>query len=98
MADRARLVALRQGGRTAATRISERLDEIIGMAEMSPEQKFHELDSKMTELNTRLLTLEDLDERILDLTEEDDLQREVEDTDLANTPFRNAIDFHRFWV
>lgn len=97
MADLAHLVALRQGGRTAATRISERLDEIVGMAEMLPEQNVYELEKKFSELNSRLLALEDLDERIQELTEEDDLRRELENTDLAaNIPFRNAIDLHRF--
>ena len=76
--------------------MAERLDTIFAMKEMSPEQKVHELDSKITELTIRLSTLEDNDQQILALTVLGDIQREVEDAYLENTPYRNHMFFHRY--
>jgi hypothetical protein len=98
MAALARLIALRGGVRTAAQRISERLEAIFDMAEMYPYQKVHELESKIADLTARLAAIEDYDQQILALTDPDDLQREVEETDVENIPFRNQIYLQRYQV
>jgi hypothetical protein len=94
--ERARLVTLREGGRTSATRMTQRLVTIFAMEEMSPEKKVHELESKITELTVRSSTLEDYDQQIFALTIPGDIQCEVEDADIQNTPYRNHIDLHRY--
>ena len=96
--ERARLMALREGVRTNAQRTSDRLNTIFGMDEMYPDQKVHELNSKISDLEKRLALIEEYDEKILSLTDQRDLQREVEDADANNTPFRNQIDLQRFQV
>lgn len=77
-------------------RISARLDAIFYMAEMFPHQKVYELESKIADLVARLATIEEYDQQILVLTAQGDLQREVEEADDQNTPFRNQIDLQRY--
>jgi hypothetical protein len=97
-AEQARLVALRAGVRTAAQRTSVRLDPIFAMEEIFPEQKVYELDSKISDLVNRLAAIEEYDQQILAITAKGDLQREVDDADVPNTPFRNQIDLQRYQV
>jgi hypothetical protein len=68
------------------------------MDEMFPDQKVYELDNKISDLVNRLATIEEYDQQIFAITVQGDLQRELEDADVHNTPFRNQIDLQRYQV
>ena len=82
----------RGGVRTSATRLVQKLEDIADDANLSRANKIHELQRKVEELNKRLATLTDLDEQILAATPDDDVEQELNDTDLANSVYRDARD------
>lgn len=83
MAERTRLVGLRRGGRSAATRLSGKLSTIFDYDTLEPIRKIYELECKLAELNARYETLNELDQQILLVTDEANLQAEVEATDFT---------------
>lgn len=98
MAERTRLVALRRGGRSAATRLTGKLSTIFDDDTMEPIQKIHELECKLAELNARYETLNELDQQILLVTDEANLQAEVEATDVTNGAIEDARALAQFRI
>ncbi|KAK4028790.1 hypothetical protein OUZ56_021808 [Daphnia magna] len=56
------------------------------------------MDSPLTELKTRYDTLEDLDKEILLVTEEEELQKKIEETDVENSIIQDAGDLCRYRI
>ncbi|EFX65344.1 hypothetical protein DAPPUDRAFT_333259 [Daphnia pulex] len=96
MADTARLNGLRGGNRSAATRLINRINNILADAALSRTQKIHELQSKVTALDAKLTAIEGYDAAIFNEIDDDDLQAEMDDTDASNQTIRDASDNFMF--
>lgn len=91
MANRSHLVALRGGTRSVATRLINNLNTIFANEEPDLVFKLHNLETKLQDLQTRLRTIEDLDQQIVTLTEADKVEEEMEAADTINTPIQDAL-------
>jgi len=90
MTDLTRLTALRRGNRGAATRLVNKISDIIADAATSRAQKIHELTRKIADLETKITVIEGFDNSILDELDAADLATEMETADTNNQTLRDA--------
>ncbi len=96
MADPARLTASRGGNRAAATRLVNKINDIIADATTTRPQKIHELQNKIANLETKMATIEDIDAAIQGELDPEDVEAEIEAADISNQTLRDAKDGFTF--
>lgn len=98
MADRVKLVAQRGGNRGSATLVIAKIRQIDSDDDLSRPRKIHELEKKLSKHKDRLSTIEDLDNQIIEKTEPEENQDEIDSADTVNMIFRDARDLAEFAI
>ncbi|KAI9558424.1 hypothetical protein GHT06_015206 [Daphnia sinensis] len=96
MADRTRLIAQRGGHRSVATRLMDKITDIVDNPNLTRAQKIHELQRKVADFKTKLVTIEVLDTAIFTETDTTELEAEMDAADTNNQSIRDAIDNFEF--
>ena len=81
MADGNRLVAQRGDSRAVATRLITRITQIHADAAIDRPRKIHDLKQKLVELHLLLVKIEDLDDKVIDETDDADVVAEQDAID-----------------
>ncbi len=92
----ARLTASRGGNRAAATRLVNKINDIIADATTTRLQKIHELQNKIENLEAKMATIEVLDEAILEELEPEDVAAEMNAADIHKQTLRDNKDGFTF--
>ncbi|KZR96753.1 Uncharacterized protein APZ42_008724, partial [Daphnia magna] len=77
----ARLTASRGGNRAAATRLINKITDIIADATQTRAQKIHELQNKIANLEAKMATIEGIDAAIQEELDPEEVQAEIEQAD-----------------
>jgi len=96
MADPARLTASRGGNRAAATRLVNKITDIIADGTTARAQKIHELQNKIANLEAKIATIEEIDAAIQEELDPDYVAAEMDAADINNQTFRDAKDGFTF--
>lgn len=93
--NRAHLVSLRWGSRGQVTTLVWRLGEIFDDKEINDSLELHQLEAKYRALSQRFQTIEDLDQRILNLNQADVFEADMAAVDTVNTVYQDALKLYQ---